>query len=84
MIILRYGNSPNPIVLIGKGVIFDSGGINIKFGEISDMKADKTGAVYVWGIIQSFALNNSNGSFIGILPLVENMPSSKAFHPGDI
>ena len=84
MIILRYGNSPNPIVLVGKGVIFDSGGINIKFGEISDMKADKTGAIYVWGIIQSFALNNSNGSFIGILPLVENMPSSKAFHPGDI
>ena len=84
MIILRYGVGSNPIVLIGKGVIFDSGGINIKMGDFSDMKADKTGAIYVWGIIQSLALNSSKGSFVGIIPLVENMPSSKAFHPGDI
>lgn len=84
MIILRYGNSPNPIVLIGKGVIFDSGGINIKIGDFSDMKSDKTGAIYVFGVIKALALSGSTGSFIGIIPLVENMPSSKAFHPGDI
>jgi len=84
MIILRYGNSQNPIVLIGKGVIFDSGGINIKMGDFSDMKSDKTGAIYVLGIIKALALSESKGSFVGIIPIVENMPSSKAFHPGDI
>lgn len=84
MIIIRYGNGPNPVVLIGKGVIFDSGGINIKMGEFSDMKSDKTGAIYVWGIIKALALSGSKGSFVGVIPLVENMPSSNAFHPGDI
>lgn len=84
MIIIRYGNGPNPIVLIGKGVIFDSGGINIKMGDFSDMKSDKTGAIYVWGIIKALALSGSKGSFVGVIPLVENMPSSNAFHPGDI
>ena len=84
MIIIRYGNGPNPIVLVGKGVIFDSGGINIKMGDFSDMKSDKTGAIYVWGIIKALALSGSKGSFVGVIPLVENMPSSNAFHPGDI
>jgi leucyl aminopeptidase len=84
IIIMRYGNGANPIVLIGKGVIFDSGGINIKMGDFSDMKSDKTGAIYVWGIIRALALSGSKGSFVGVIPLVENMPSSNAFHPGDI
>jgi leucyl aminopeptidase len=87
MLILRYssgGNESNPIVLVGKGVIFDSGGINIKFGEFSDMKHDKTGAIYVWGLLKSLAIAKSQGNFIGILPFVENMPGSNAVHPGDI
>ncbi len=92
MLILRYSGSSNsngikkskPIVLVGKGVIFDSGGINIKYGEFNDMKHDKTGAIYVWGLMKTLALTKSRGNFIGVLPFVENMPGSNAVHPGDI
>ena len=85
MLVIRYGDSQkNPIVMIGKGVIFDSGGINIKPGEFVDMKADKTGAIYVWGLIKAMAINRVAGHYIAILPIVENMPGSNAVHPGDI
>lgn len=90
MLILRYNGGlvreekAKPIVLVGKGVIFDSGGINIKYGEFSDMKHDKTGAIYVWGLLKTLAMTKSRGHFIGILPFVENMPGSNAIHPGDI
>jgi len=85
MIVLTYAtNKNNPVVLVGKGVIFDSGGLNLKRGNFSDMKSDKTGALYVWGLIKALALNNVSGNFIGIMPFIENMPGSKAIHPGDI
>ena len=91
MLILRYNSSSiisadksKPIVLVGKGVIFDSGGINIKYGDFNDMKHDKTGAIYVWGLLKTLAITKSHGNFIGILPFVENMPGSNAIHPGDI
>lgn len=89
MLILRYNGlvqkeKAKPIVFVGKGVIFDSGGINIKYGEFSDMKHDKTGAIYVWGLLKTLAMTKSRGDFIGVLPFVENMPGSNAIHPGDI
>jgi leucyl aminopeptidase len=85
MIVLTYQTiEENPVVLVGKGVIFDSGGLNIKRGNFSDMKCDKTGAIYVWGLIKALSLNNVDGHFIGLLPLIENMPGSGAVHPGDI
>ena len=85
MLVIRYGNNRlEPIVLIGKGIVFDSGGINIKSGEFVDMKADKTGAVYAWGLIKALALNRVPGHYIAILPLAENMPDGHSMHPGDI
>lgn len=74
----------NPIVLVGKGVMFDSGGLNLKRGDFKDMKSDKTGAVYVYGLINALANMGIEGNYIGLLPIVENMPSKDAVHPGDI
>lgn len=85
MLVIRYGDSTQqPIVLIGKGIIFDSGGLNLKPGEFVDMKADKTGAVYAWGLMKALAINRAKGHYISLLPMAENMPSAKAVHPGDI
>ena len=87
LLILEYKNSNKnlkPIVLVGKGVMFDSGGYNIKYGDFSDMKNDMTGAAIVYGIIDLLAKSNSKGHFIGLLPLVENMVDSKSTRPGDI
>jgi leucyl aminopeptidase len=89
MIILEYNGSNNsknkkPTVIIGKGVMFDSGGYNIKSGDFSDMKNDMTGSAIVYGLIKLFAENNLNGHFIGLLPLVENMVDSNSIRPGDI
>jgi len=85
MLVLTYAtNSDNPVVLLGKGVIFDSGGLNLKRGNFSDMKSDKSGALYVWGLIKALSINQVSGNFIGIMPFIENMPGSKAIHPGDI
>ena len=74
----------NPIVLVGKGVMFDSGGLNLKRGDFRDMKSDKTGAVYVYGLLNALANMEIEGNYIGLLPIVENMPSKDAVHPGDI
>ena len=85
MIVLTYNtNNDKPVILVGKGVIFDSGGINLKRGNFSNMKSDKSGALYVWGLIKSLAINEVNGHFIGIMPFIENMPGNRAIHPGDI
>ena len=74
----------HPVVLVGKGVMFDSGGLNLKRGDFRDMKCDKTGAVYVYGLINVLAEMEIEGNFIGLLPIVENMPSKDSVHPGDI
>ena len=87
MVILEYKKNPVPnktIALIGKGVMFDSGGYNIKTGDSSDMKNDMTGSAVVYGIFKLLAENNVNGHFVGLLPLVENMVDANAIHPGDI
>jgi leucyl aminopeptidase len=89
--ILYYKNTKNsediknnPVVLVGKGVMFDSGGLNLKRGDFRDMKCDKTGAIYVYGLLNALAGMEVEGNFIGLLPIVENMPSKDAVHPGDI
>ena len=74
----------NAVVLVGKGVMFDSGGLNLKRGDFRDMKSDKTGAVYVYGLLNALAEMEVEGNYIGLLPIVENMPSKDAVHPGDI
>lgn len=71
--------------LVGKGVTFDSGGISLKPGaNMGDMKQDMTGAAVVTATMRSFALRQVKQNIIGIVGLVENMPSGTATRPGDI
>ena len=73
------------IALVGKGVVFDSGGYNLKPGSsMITMKGDKTGAGIVVSIIHYFAKQSNPKNIIGIIPLVENMISHKATKVGDV
>ncbi len=79
------GDAAAPLVFIGKGVTFDTGGISIKAGEgMQNMKADMSGAAAVFGAMQAIAELKLPGRVIGITPLVENMPSDRAYRPGDV
>lgn len=74
-----------PVVLVGKGVVFDTGGISIKpSAGMEDMKGDMGGAAAVVGTMQALAERKANANVIGIIGLVENMPSGTATRPGDI
>jgi len=74
-----------PIVLVGKGLTFDSGGISIKPGEAMDeMKYDMGGAAGVLGTMHTIAALNLPINIIGVLAGCENMPSGNAYRPGDI
>ena len=74
-----------PLAFIGKGVVFDTGGISIKPGlGMEDMKGDMGGAAAVTGLMQAFATRKAPVNAIGVIGLVENMPSSNAYRPGDI
>jgi leucyl aminopeptidase len=87
MIVIEYYNAPKkekPIVLIGKGVMFDTGGYNIKGGDFSDMKEDKAGSAIVYGIFKLLSQFKLKGNFIGLLPIVENMVDANSTRPGDI
>lgn len=71
--------------LVGKGVTFDSGGISLKPGAgMGDMKQDMTGAAVVTATMRSVATRKVKSNVIGIVGLVENMPSGSATRPGDI
>ncbi|MEI7811932.1 MAG: leucyl aminopeptidase [Ignavibacteria bacterium] len=77
--------SKKKIVLVGKGVTFDSGGISIKPASgMSEMKADMSGAAAVIGVIMAAAKAKLPIEVMGIIPAVENMPSGKSMKPGDI
>ena len=89
MVILRWNGSKNPndapIAFVGKGVTFDSGGISIKPSDhMEDMRHDMAGAGAVLGLLNAVALNKLPINVVGIMPLVENMPSGTAQRPGDI
>ncbi len=73
-----------PVVIVGKGVMFDSGGYSIKLGDMTDMKYDMTGSAVVFGLMKMIAESKIDGHFIALLPLVENMIDSKSVRPGDI
>jgi len=87
-IILRYnGGQENdkPIVLIGKGVTFDSGGISIKpAAGMALMKMDMGGAAAVIGIFEAISQLGIKQNVIGLIPSVENMPGGNSFKPGDV
>jgi len=74
-----------PVAFIGKGVVFDTGGISIKPGPgMEDMKGDMGGAAAVTGLMQTLATRKAPVNAVGVIGLVENMPSSNAYRPGDI
>eukprot|EP01104_Vermistella_antarctica_P010557 TRINITY_DN2824_c0_g1_i1.p1 TRINITY_DN2824_c0_g1~~TRINITY_DN2824_c0_g1_i1.p1 ORF type:complete len:576 (+),score=130.96 TRINITY_DN2824_c0_g1_i1:80-1729(+) len=74
-----------PIVLVGKGVTFDSGGISIKpSGGMGMMKGDMGGAAAVLGAVSGIASLQPTVPVVALIPLVENMPSRDAYKPGDV
>ena len=87
VVMLEWNTKKNskPIVLVGKGVTFDSGGISLKpSGGMEEMITDMSGSAVVVGSMMNAALNRSSKSLIGIIGLVENMPDGEAQRPGDI
>jgi len=79
------GREVAPLAVIGKGVTFDSGGINLKSSShIADMKYDMGGAGVVTGLMHAIAGQKLQKNVVGLLGLVENMPSGTAQRPGDV
>ena len=79
------GKSGKPIVFVGKGVTFDSGGLNLKPGSsMTDMKADMSGAAVVAATLMTVARMKTRRRVIGVIPIVENMVNGEATRPGDI
>ena len=79
------GKKQKPIALIGKGVTFDTGGISIKpAGGMEDMKWDMAGAGAVVGAMAALAGRKAKADVVGLVGLVENMPSGTAQRPGDV
>ncbi len=74
-----------PVAFVGKGVVFDSGGISIKpAGGMEDMKGDMGGAAAVCGVMHALSARKAKVNVIGIIGLVENMVDGNAQRPGDI
>ena len=74
-----------PVVLIGKGVTFDSGGISLKPGSgMDEMKYDMGGAASVLGCVEALAALEPKINVVALIPATENMPDGKAIKPGDI
>jgi leucyl aminopeptidase len=88
LIVIEYKgikNEGNPILLVGKAVTFDSGGISLKPSEkMDEMKFDKCGGVNVISIMKSLSSLKIKNNVIGIIPAVENMPSNSSYRPSDI
>jgi leucyl aminopeptidase len=88
VVIMRWnGGKQNaaPVAFIGKGVVFDSGGISIKpGGGMEDMKGDMAGAACVVGLMHALAARKAKVNALGVIGLVENMPDGNAQRPGDI
>jgi leucyl aminopeptidase len=87
LIVLRYNNSKNkrPLVLVGKGITFDTGGISLKpSGEMDEMKFDMSGAGAVLGAIRALAGMKAPLNVVGVIPACENMPGGQATRPGDV
>ncbi len=90
MVAMRWDGAPRardkrPIAFVGKGVTFDTGGISIKpAGGMEDMKWDMGGSGVVIGLMKALAGRKAKVNAIGVVGLVENMPSSTAQRPGDV
>ncbi len=88
MVVMRWNGAKGdaaPIALIGKGVTFDSGGLSLKPPKsMEDMKWDMAGAGAVSGAMHAIAARKAKANVVGLVGLVENMPSGGAQRPGDI
>ncbi len=75
----------NPLVLVGKGIVYDTGGLNIKTGDYMDnMKADMAGAAAVTGVFYTIARTGIPLHVIGLIPATDNRPGGNAYTQGDI
>jgi leucyl aminopeptidase len=87
-LVLQYsgaGKKDKPVVLVGKGVTFDTGGISIKpSAEMDEMKYDMCGAASVLGTFRAIAELKPKLNLVGLIPTTENMPGGNATKPGDI
>jgi leucyl aminopeptidase len=88
MVVMDYrptGKDKPPVTLVGKGITFDSGGISIKQAQHMDkMKHDMAGAAAVIGTMKTVAALKIPLRVIGLIPFTENLPSGKAYKPGDV
>jgi leucyl aminopeptidase len=89
-IVLQYRkpggkNRQAPVVLVGKGITFDTGGISLKPGAgMDEMKFDMCGAASVLGTFKALADLQPDVSVVGLIPTCENMPDGRALKPGDV
>jgi leucyl aminopeptidase len=87
-IVFEYDQSQRkqrPVVLVGKGITFDTGGISLKpAADMDHMKYDMCGAASVFGVLRAVAELKAKVNLVGLVPACENMPSGRATKPGDI
>ncbi|MDF3605912.1 leucyl aminopeptidase [Paracoccus sp. DMF-8] len=88
VVVMRWNGGEGdeaPLALVGKGVVFDTGGISIKPGAgMEEMTMDMGGAGVVAGVMRTLALRRAKANVVGLVGLVENMPDGRAYRPGDI
>jgi leucyl aminopeptidase len=81
----RGAGSAAPVVLVGKGITFDTGGISIKPADkMEDMKYDMSGAAAVFGVFETLGRLKPKVNVVGLVPSCDNMPGGRAFKPGDV
>jgi leucyl aminopeptidase len=87
-IVLQYRGAPEaqaPVVLVGKGITFDSGGISIKPApEMDEMKFDMSGAASVLGTFRALGELKPKLNVVGLIPACENLPDGRSMKPGDV
>ena len=88
VVVMQWKGGPEgepPLALVGKGVVFDTGGISLKpAGGMEDMTMDMGGAGTVAGVMRALALRKAKANVVGLVGLVENMPDGRAQRPGDV
>lgn len=88
VVVMQWKGGPKdeaPFALVGKGVVFDTGGISIKpAAGMEEMTMDMGGAGVVAGVMRTLALRKAKANVVGLVGLVENMPDGRAQRPGDV
>lgn len=88
MVVMQWkggASQSQPVAFVGKGVVFDSGGVSIKQAAgMEDMKGDMAGAAAVTGLMHALAARKAKANVVGVIGLVENMLDGNAQRPGDI